>query len=461
MYVHVGQERRELPCDERRGELLRIQRCPAGTALFEPPSWREQLHGRVDHDRMLSIGIELASVDRPALAPWRDQLLESGSVDLIYRIAASDAQLSALRQDLGPMLSHTQVAWWSGDELDAAARERVEEQLRDFDRSLYLGSGEVEGAWLVALQELFRTAPPGPLREAAIRGALGREAIGEAPRGLTWIVPEAQVGEPATPAPRPAWEPPMVAVPAGPFLMGSSAADPMAKDNERPQHSLTLPDYWIGQTEVTNAQFRPFVEGDGYRNRDYWTADGWAWKEELGRTQPDYWNDAEWNGDQQPVVGVSWYEAVAYVRWLSAQTGHPFRLPSEAEWEKAARGSDGRIWPWGNSWAEGLANTSEAGVGGSMPVGSYPAGASPYGALDMAGNVWEWCATAWGKGYPYVVEDEWAASYLEQDERRVIRGGSWFLGQRFARGAYRSYHDARDNDHYSVGMRVASSSPRR
>jgi len=419
---------------------------------------------------MLSIGIELANNDeQPALATWRDQLLSSGSVDLIYRITASEAQLPAalqqVREDLGPLLSLTQVAWWSGDELTATAQRRVEEQLRGCDRSLYLGSGGAEGAWLAALQQLFRTAPPGPLPEAAIRAALGQAAIDAAPYELTWIVPEAPPvgGEPtATPAPRPAWEPAMVAVPAGPFLMGSSADDPMADDNERPQHSLTLPAYWIGQTEVTNAQFRPFVEGDGYTNRDYWTADGWAWKKKLGRTQPRYWDDAEWNGDQQPVVGVSWYEAVAYVRWLSAQTGHPFRLPSEAEWEKAARGSNGRIWPWGNSWAEGLAHTQEAGRERSMPVGSYPEGVSPYGALDMAGNVWEWCATAWGKGYPYAVEDEWTVSYLEQQaEFRVLRGGSWYDEQMYARGAYRNYDDARGNVILIVGLRVASSSPRR
>jgi len=256
--------------------------------------------------------------------------------------------------------------------------------------------------------------------------------------------------------------PELVQVPAGPFLMGSSADDPMASDDERPQHSLTLPAYWIGKTEVTNAQFRPFVEGDGYTNRDYWTADGWAWK--SSRRQPYYWDDAEWNGDQQPVVGVSWYEAVAYVRWLSAQTGHPFRLPSEAEWEKAARGSDGRIWPWGNSWAEGLAHTREAGRERSMPVGSYPEGVSPYGALDMAGNVWEWCATAWGKGYPYAVEDEWTMNYLEQQgqgEYRMLRGGSWYNEQKFVRGASRYDDPARSYFLIDVGLRVASSSPRR
>jgi formylglycine-generating enzyme required for sulfatase activity len=258
------------------------------------------------------------------------------------------------------------------------------------------------------------------------------------------------------PTPLPPWVPALVAVPAGPFLMGSSSADPLAGSDEQPQHTLTLPDYWIGQTEVTNDQFRPFVEGDGYTNRDYWTEAGWAWKEEARRTQPYFWGDARRSGDNQPVVGVSWFEAVAYVRWLSAQTGHPFRLPTEAEWEKAARGSDGWIWPWGSTWAAGRANTREAGRNQTTAVGQYPEGVSPYGALDMAGNVFEWCATVWQKPYPYTVEEEWTAAYLERDGLRVLRGGSWNSDQRYARGAARDNVLARNN---LVGLRVASSSP--
>lgn len=249
-----------------------------------------------------------------------------------------------------------------------------------------------------------------------------------------------------------------VAVPAGPFLMGSSDDDELAADNEKPQHELTLDTYWIGQTEVTNAQFRPFVAGDGYTNQDYWTDVGWEWREEEGITAPCRWDDAEWNGADQPVVCVSWFEAVAYARWLSAQTGQALRLPTEAEWEKAARGPDGFIWPWGNTWKEGRCNTEEAGIGTTTPVGSYPEGASPYGALDMAGNVWEWTATRWTKDYPYAVEDEWTAEYLAGEGGRMLRGGSWFNEQRGVRGASRiiSYPRARD---LSIGLRLASHSP--
>ena len=256
----------------------------------------------------------------------------------------------------------------------------------------------------------------------------------------------------------PAWIPAMVKVPVGSFLMGSSSTDTQASSDERPQHTLTLPDYWIGKTEVTNTQFRQFVDGDGYKNQAYWTAAGWAWRQEQNITHPDCWNDAAFNGDTQPVVCVSWFEAVAYCRWLSKQTGIEFRLPTEAEWEKASRGPDRLLWPWGNTWDEKRANSSESGLNKTTPVGSYPTGASPYGALDMAGNVYEWCATQWQKLYPYQLEDEWQATYLEANaDYRVLRGGSWYNNNTYVRGAYRSSDIPRVRLYY-VGLRVARSS---
>ena len=268
------------------------------------------------------------------------------------------------------------------------------------------------------------------------------------------------------PAALPAWVPELVKVPAGPFLMGSTDQQIAAVISqgaqadwvkyEKSQHTLTLPDYWIGKTEVTNAQFRPFVDSDGYTNQAYWTAAGWAWRQAENITQPLYWNDAKWNGPDYPVVGVSWFEAVAYCRWLSKQTGIAFRLPSEAEWEKAARGSDGLIYPWGNTWETGRANSNESGLNQTTPVGTYPTGASPYGALDMAGNVWEWCATQWSKPYPYQLEDEWQAAYLEADATyRMFRGGSSWDNSIYVRGAYRLDHNPRFRL-ISRGMRVTS-----
>ncbi len=261
--------------------------------------------------------------------------------------------------------------------------------------------------------------------------------------------------------------PAMVKVPAGPFLMGSTdqqiaavisqGVNALWVKGEKPQHTLTLPDYWIGKTEVTNAQFRPFVEGDGYTNRDYWTEAGWAWRQAENITQPSSWDDPQWNGPDYPVVGVSWFEAVAYCHWLSKQTGIEFRLPSEAQWEKAARGSDGRTYPWGDIWDTKRANSSESGVQKTTPVGTYPDGASPYGALDMAGNVWEWCATPWGKPYPYQPEDEWQTPYLEANaDRRVLRGGAWYWGGIYTRVAYRNGDILRVRIN-RLGLRVARS----
>lgn len=261
------------------------------------------------------------------------------------------------------------------------------------------------------------------------------------------------------PMPLPAWVPELVKVPAGPFLMGSSDTDTQADDDEKPQHSLELPDYWIGKTEVTNAQFRPFVEGDGYTNQEYWTEAGWQWREENNIVKPEYWDDSNWNSDTQPVVGVSWFEAVAYCRWLSKQTGHEFRLPSEAEWEKAARGPDGLIWPWGNAWDAAKLNSGQP-EGKTTPVGQYPDGASPYGALDMAGNAWEWTATKWLKKYPYQLEDEWLGGYLEDGGgSRVFRGGAWYSEQKLVRGACRYLYANPRFRYYGQGLRVASHSP--
>jgi len=245
----------------------------------------------------------------------------------------------------------------------------------------------------------------------------------------------------------PAWVPEMVEVSAGPFLMGSTdqhvaavisqGGNPAWVEHEKPQHTLTLPTSWIGKTPVTNVQFCPFVDGDGYTNRAYWDAAGWRWREQTKRVTPSYWHDATWNGAAYPVVGVMWYEAMASARWLSAQTGMAFQLPTEALWEKAARGSDGRIYPWGNTWEAGRANTDEAKLGKTTPVGQYPGGASPYGALDMAGNVWEWCSTP---RLPYPFANERLSETLDTTKIRasktyVLRGGVWYGDRLLARCA--------------------------
>jgi formylglycine-generating enzyme required for sulfatase activity len=228
----------------------------------------------------------------------------------------------------------------------------------------------------------------------------------------------------------------LVEVPEGPFLMGSSDDDPAAGKDEKPQHELTLPTYYIGKTPVTNAQFRPFVKGDGYTNRNYWTDEGWTWRTQHKRTQPFYWDNKKWNGDAQPVTGISWYEAMAYCRWLSAQTGENYRLPSEAEWEKAARGPDGRIYPWGNQAPDQTRANFNKAVGHTTPVDRYPAGASPYGVLDMVGNVWEWTRSVY-QDYPYEPNDGREDVSSPAGKVFTLRGGSYGINETYVRCAAR------------------------
>lgn len=263
-----------------------------------------------------------------------------------------------------------------------------------------------------------------------------------------------------------------VYVPAGEFTMGSDSAEidfaleicNQFRDNdcqrdwfadETPQHQVYLDGYWVMKTEVTNAHFRAFVDGEGYTTQRYWSSEGWNWRSDNSITQPRYWTKNDFNGAQQPVVGVSWYEAVAYANWLSEKTGLSLRLPTEAEWEKAARGTDGRIYPWGNEWSASLVNSGVSGDGYELtaPVGSYPAGASPYGAYDMAGNVWEWTQTQWSYSYPYTSNDG-----READGGiggRVLRGGSFIGSRNYVRCAYR-FGDSPGDRGRHLGFRLLS-----
>jgi formylglycine-generating enzyme required for sulfatase activity len=234
-------------------------------------------------------------------------------------------------------------------------------------------------------------------------------------------------------------------VPAGPFLMGSDPKrDPQAYDNEKPQHKVDLRAYKIGRYLVTNAQYAAFVEDGGYTDKweQCWTKAGWKWKGK--RTGPSRYG-SNFDLPNHPVVGVTWYEAVAFCNWLTFQLGQAIRLPTEAEWEKAARGADGRLYPWGDEPDPNRANYSDTGIGSTSAVGCFPSGVSPYGVHDMAGNVWEWTLSDYKK-YPYQADDR------QEDRSRtnvlkVLRGGSWNNLGNNVRAAIRSYiePDNRDN----------------
>ena len=186
---------------------------------------------------------------------------------------------------------------------------------------------------------------------------------------------------------------------------------------------------------MTNAQFRRFVEDGGYSEkwRHCWTAEGWEWCKEREATAPRFFDGPAYNFPNQPVVGVSWYEAVAFADWLKEQTGRPYRLPTEAEWERAARHTDGRTYPWGEEWQDGIANTTEAGLGRPCAIGIFPGDRSVCGVLDMAGNVSEWCRTRWrneeGQEYPlpYRFEDGREELGGGCEVWRVIKGGNVLL----------------------------------
>jgi formylglycine-generating enzyme required for sulfatase activity len=319
--------------------------------------------------------------------------------------------------------------------------------------------------------------------------------------------------------------------------------DPDAYDDEEHGVEIELPTFWIGRYPVTNAEYRLFVRDGGYREETWWqepdaqrwrageemdefaadlddqrTVKAWPedWREQRKgtylpqeldeiariramseaeqlaelreqsrwqrRDQPRHWGKSAysgWLGDNQPVMGVSWYEARAYCHWLEAQwradglPGSPdgipehyqVRLPSEAEWEAAARGREGRRYPWGPDLESGQANTLEGRVLRVSPVGAYPEGQAACGALEMSGNVWEWTLSLWGsttKGpdfcYPYVPEDGREDVLAGPEVLRVVRGGSWYGDQRHARCACRGYGSPSGRyDH--IGFRVVVALP--
>jgi toxoflavin biosynthesis protein ToxD len=236
--------------------------------------------------------------------------------------------------------------------------------------------------------------------------------------------------------------PTFIPVPAVPFRMGTPERDlsGLAKAyggtresyrEESPQHTLTLPAFAIAHVPATNALYAAYVAATGARVPITW----------RGPLPPKDLRD-------HPVADVSWEEASAFCAWLTAAlqdegrrtegdslaSSSVFRLPSEAEWEHAARGADGRVFPWGDGWGDGRANTRDGGPGGTTAVDGYPAGASPFGCLDMAGNVWEWTASL-DAPYPYTPAD--GREDPQAPGRRILRGGCYANPRGFARCACR------------------------
>jgi formylglycine-generating enzyme required for sulfatase activity/predicted MPP superfamily phosphohydrolase/energy-coupling factor transporter ATP-binding protein EcfA2 len=242
----------------------------------------------------------------------------------------------------------------------------------------------------------------------------------------------------------------MVMVPAGEFIRGSKD-----DENSSPVKHIYLDAFFIGKYPVTNQEFKQFVAAKGYDKEESWTPQGWQWRCEENIIEPRYWHDRKWNGPNFPVVGISWYEAVAYANWLSKVTKKDYRLPTEAEWEKAARGTDGNIYPWGNKFDKSLCNSWESGLQQTSPVGIFPKGKSPYSCFDMAGNVWEWCADWYDEEY-YKKSPAKNPKGPTDGSWRVDRGGGWILDAQYCASAFRNacHPGSRDG---SLGVRLARS----
>jgi len=276
----------------------------------------------------------------------------------------------------------------------------------------------------------------------------------------------------------------MVLIPAGEFTMGSikGLAD------EKPVHKVYLDEYWLAKYPVTVAQFRRFADETGYVTDAEKGLGSWQfWKGDwVVRLDGNWRNPYFAQGDEHPVVSVSWNDASAYCLWLSKKTGLGIKLPTEAQWEKGARGEDERMYPWGNEIPDGTkANYADInfwkkygdvrqpdisiddGYTETSPAGSYPAGSSPYGLLDMAGNVWEWCFDVYNENY-YAVSPYknplGPADSGRPDQERVNRGGgSWtdrsgFInpeGGHNLRSAARTGDEQNSSDDH-MGFRICS-----
>lgn len=369
---------------------LLLERAP-GVFTFPHRTFQEYLAGAYlsTQSSFSTQAAELAA----AGALWREVVLLAvgrlvhlaGDTDKPYALVNRLCPETAVDSDSG-----WQNAWLAGDVLLEIGQQRVKED--DWGADLY-GRVTERLAQLVAAGELS------PRERLAAGDTLAQ--LGDSRPGV------------CTP------EPALVAIPSGPFLMGEE------------QHEIVIAQpYAIGKYPVTNAQYRLFIEDGGYTEkwRSCWTDDGWQYAD---RGKPRLWQDEQYNQPNQPVVGVNWYEAVAYANWLAATTGQPYRLPTEAEWERAARHTDGRTYPWGEDWRDGICNSKELGLARPAAVGSFPGDTAVCGAQDMGGNVNEWCQTRWQDGN----DKQYELPYQVDDGRENLEGG-WRVTRVWKGGAY-------------------------
>ena len=308
---------------------------------------------------------------------------------------------------------------------------------QQFD-SILVGSRDLEtGKWRV-IPAIIRPCELPARLHALVSVDLSTDEACEWQRLISAVSPPQEVKK------REGWEQILaietVLIPAGEFWMGSAEDDPSALDNEKPQHKRLLPPYRIGKYPVTNAQYNAFVRATQHKAPEHWSSDALIRDGvvPLGK-------------EAHPVVNVSYQDAVAFCRWLSATEKQYYRLPIEEEWEKAARGLDKRRYPWGDAWFREYCNTRESRIRTTTPVTAYQEkGPSPFGVFDLSGNVAEWTCS-WYERYPNARCDgiHFGRTY------RVVRGGSWVHNARCARVSFRGRYK-QDTRRPFLGFRVVS-----
>lgn len=217
---------------------------------------------------------------------------------------------------------------------------------------------------------------------------------------------------------------------------------------------VKIKSFEIARYPVTNNWFEEFIKSDGYKNKDYWTDEGKKWLDYTKSEQPRLWDDRKWKCPNSPVVGISWYEAYAFTKWLTLEKndGYKYRLLNENEWEATAAGHKGRQYPWGNKWDKNRCNNDETKLNKTSPVGIFLKGNTPEGISDLSGNAWEWTSSGYHskkllKDFMFDVElmelwDKDFSTYLskldEKDRKLpVLRGGSWNVSSNDCRCAFR------------------------
>lgn len=423
-------------------------------------------------DEVSAIASELEKDGRVAHAWWQEVIL----LLLGYLSIRNPDKADRLARRLARLSDSAATIWPSPDaaplmiESTLATAERVAVALLERSGRRHLLEREVANRLITLYQDAEKMNMASP----ALRAQAGRtlSKLGDPRfRADTWFLPD----EPASHAAKETFLG-FVKIPEGPFLMGSEKANVERLiqrtgsnwyENELPQHQVDhVSTFYMARYPVTVAQFRAFVEDSDSK-----------------LICPDCLRSP----DNHPVVSVNWYEARAYCVWLTVKMSEwaneqlyksasssqndfwqglaskqlVVRLPTEAEWEKAARGGDGRIYPWGNSYDSILCNTAETGIRTTSAVGAFPGGASPYEVLDLSGNVWEWTLSLWGTSwrrpdfsYPYRADDGREDESAGGEVYRVLRGGSWYHEQYYAHCACRDGGPPGDFSAY-LGFRVA------